>query len=84
VIDPWTGEPATTDLASVTVVARSGWLAEAHATAAILAGSEGVVDYLDRHELTGLAVTADDRVLATDDLAALRPEPATGTLGGPR
>lgn len=72
IIDPWTGAPSATDLSSVTVVARSGWLAEAHATAAMLAGSEQVIDYLDRHELSGLAVAADDRVLATDDLAELR------------
>ena len=87
VIDPWTGSPSTTDLSSVTVVARSGWLAEAHATAAILSGSRHVVDYLDRHELSGLAVTTDDRVLATGDLAELRtelrPELATISVGGP-
>ena len=71
VIDPWTGRPSTTDLSSVTVVARSGWLAEVHATAAILAGSAEVIEYLDRHELSGLAVTDDHRVLATVDLAEL-------------
>ena len=49
-IDPWTDDVSTTDLASVTVVARSGWLAEAHATAAILAGSDHVIDHLDRHQ----------------------------------
>lgn len=75
VIDPWTGSPSTTDLSSVTVVARSGWLAEAHATAAILSGSEHVIDYLDRHELSGLAVAADGRVLATEDLSELCSEP---------
>jgi thiamine biosynthesis lipoprotein len=87
VIDPWTGSPSTTDLSSVTVVARSGWLAEVHATAAMLAGSRQVIDYLDRHELSGLAVTDDDRVLATDDLAGLRarpgPELTTVSLGAP-
>lgn len=83
VIDPWTGSPSTTDLSSVTVVARSGWLAEAHATAAILAGSEHVIDYLVRHELSGLAVTANERVLTTDDLAELRSELTTISAGGP-
>jgi len=82
VIDPWTGEPSTTDLSSVTVFARSGWLAEAHATAAILAGSSQVVEYLDRHELSGLAVADDDLVLATDDLAELRSEPASASMTG--
>ncbi len=82
VIDPWTSSPSTTDLSAVTVVARSGWLAEAHATAAILSGSRHVIDYLDRHELSGLAVTADNRVLATEDLVELRCELATVCLGG--
>jgi thiamine biosynthesis lipoprotein len=70
-IDPWTGAVSNTDLASVTVIARSGWLAEAHATAAILAGSESVIDHLDRHELTGVAVTTDGDVLTTHDVAGL-------------
>jgi thiamine biosynthesis lipoprotein len=82
VIDPWTCSPSSTDLSSVTVVARSGWLAEAHATAGILSGSADVIDYLDRHELSGLAVTSDDQVLATDDLADLGSELATLSTGG--
>lgn len=84
VIDPWTGTTSTTDLAAVTIVARSGWLAEAHATAALLAGSTHVIDHLDRHELSGLAVTVDGRVLATDDLTAFDREPAiASTMGDP-
>ncbi len=83
VIDPWTGTPSATDLSSVTVVARSGWLAEAHATAAILAGSCDVIDYFDRHHLSGLAVAGDDRVLATDDLVDLRSERSIVSPGGP-
>ena len=82
IIDPWTGAPSTTDLTTATVIARSGWLAEAHATAAILAGSAHVIDYLDRHELSGLAVTADNRVLATDDLSDLRHEGANTPMMG--
>lgn len=70
-IDPWTRAVSNTDLASVTVVARTGWLAEAHATAAILAGSESVIDHLDRHQLTGAAVTTDGEVLTTPDVAGL-------------
>lgn len=72
VIDPWTGEPSTTDLATVTVIARAGWLAEAHATEGLLAGSEHVIDTLDRHGLSGVAIARDGRVLTTDDLADLR------------
>jgi thiamine biosynthesis lipoprotein len=68
VIDPWSSAPSTTDLSSVTVVARSGWLAEAHATAALLAGSAGAIDYAGRHDLSALAVANDGRILATADL----------------
>ena len=37
-------QSASTDLAAVTVFARAGWEAEAHATAALLAGSRGALD----------------------------------------
>jgi thiamine biosynthesis lipoprotein len=82
VIDPWTGAPSTTDLWSVTVVARSGWLAEAHATAALLAGTDHVIDYLDGNMLSGVAVADDGRVLATADLSRLErsPAPNSGAL----
>ena len=48
VIDPATGADSHTDLASVTVIAGAGWLAEAHATAALLCGSHDVLAYLSR------------------------------------
>lgn len=76
VIDPWTGAPSATDLWSVTVVARSGWLAEAHATAALLAGSDHVIDYLDSNLLSGVAVVDDGRVLTTEDLSQLERSPS--------
>ncbi len=57
VIDPVSGECATTDLAAVTVFARAGWEAEVHATAALLCGSERALAYLERHELDGIATT---------------------------
>jgi thiamine biosynthesis lipoprotein len=59
VIDPATQTSAATDLAAVTVIARAGWEAEVHATAALLCGSDGVLDYLDLHSLAGLATTRD-------------------------
>jgi thiamine biosynthesis lipoprotein len=77
-IDPVAGGPATTDLASVTVIARSGWLAEAHATAALLSGSANVIDYLDGHELTGIAVPLDGPPLVTPDLNSLHLVARTG------
>jgi thiamine biosynthesis lipoprotein len=71
VIDPVRSWPSTTDLASVSVVARSGWLAEVHATAALLCGSDHAVDYLDDHGLSGVAVTTSGAVFTTSDLELL-------------
>ena len=71
-VDPRLAAQSTTDLATVTVIARSGWIAEAHATAALLAGSGGAIDHLDRHGLTGLAVGLDGSLQSTADLAVTR------------
>ena len=67
-IDPRRAEQSSTDLAAVTVVARSGWLAEAHATSALFSGTHDVLGYLDDHELSGIAVALDGTVLSTADL----------------
>ena len=68
VIDPATQACATTDLAAVTVIARAGWEAEAHATAALLSGSERALDYLERHELDGIVTTLDGSTRMTPAL----------------
>ena len=67
-IDPHTRTSATTDLAAVTVIARAGWEAEAHATAALLGGSERVLDYLTRSGLEGVAATLDGTTMTTPAL----------------
>lgn len=74
VIDPALAAQSTTDLASVTVVAPTGWLAEVHATAALISGSHGVLRYLDEHELSGVVVHDHGHASATADLD-LRPHP---------
>jgi thiamine biosynthesis lipoprotein len=85
IIDPVAGSPSTTDLAAVTVIARSGWLAEAHATTALLSGSAHVIDYLDRHELTAIAVPGDGPPLVTADLKSVHlVAPSTWTMSGVR
>ncbi len=68
VIDPATGTTSQTDLAAVTVVANAGWLAEAHATAALLRGSSEAIRYLQSRGLSGLAVTHDGEVTSTLDI----------------
>jgi thiamine biosynthesis lipoprotein len=74
VIDPATGTTSRTDLAAVTVVAKAAWLAEAHATAALLRGSSEAISYLHARGLSGLAVSHDGEVTSTLDI---RIEPAT-------
>jgi FAD:protein FMN transferase len=70
VIDPSTGASASTDLAAVTVFARAGWEAEAHATAALLAGSRGALDYLDQTGLQGIVTTLAGVTTSTPGLAS--------------
>ena len=70
-IDPGTGLCSTTDLTAVTVIARAGWLAEVHATAALAAGSDHAIAYLDGHGLSGIAVALNgtgEQVWTTRDL----------------
>lgn len=68
VIDPRTGAPSATDLATVTVVAPRAWLAEAHATGALLGGSGQVLTYAREHRLEALAVDMEGRGFATGGL----------------
>lgn len=67
-LDPLTHTCATTDLATVTVIARAGWEAEAHATAALLCGSERALDYLGMHGLEGVAMTLEGTTLTSPAL----------------
>ena len=68
-IDPVTRRPSATDLATATVVAPTGWLAEVHATAALAFGADRFVRYLVGHGLDGVACTVDGSVLSTEGLA---------------
>jgi thiamine biosynthesis lipoprotein len=68
VIDPRSGECATTDLSAVTVFARAGWEAEVHATAALLSGADKALAYLERHDLDGIMTTLGGTTTATPAL----------------
>ena len=72
VIDPRTGSCSATDLAAVTVVAKAGWEAETHATAALLGGAYRALDYLESHDLDGVAVTLDGTTLISPALDGTR------------
>jgi thiamine biosynthesis lipoprotein len=71
-IDPSTGEPARSGLASVTVLAAEAWRAEVLAKAAFVAGAdEGARLVLDAGA-TGLLVTDAGDVVELEGLAAFR------------
>jgi thiamine biosynthesis lipoprotein len=72
-IDPRTGEPADSGLASVTVVAGEAWRAEVLAKAAFVAGRDEGRLLVERAGATGLFVTDDGDVEELDGLGRFRP-----------
>ncbi|NNF55372.1 MAG: FAD:protein FMN transferase [Acidimicrobiales bacterium] len=72
-IDPTTEAVAQPDLVAVTIFAPAGWLAEAHATAAILGGADRFASYTDWFGLQGVAVTAEGHLIETPAFGDLRP-----------
>jgi thiamine biosynthesis lipoprotein len=67
-IDPATGSPASTSVASSTVIAGQAWFAEVLAKAAFLAGIEEGPALLRRSDAEGLLVTENGTDIASDDL----------------
>ena len=72
-IDPRTGRPAASGLASVTVVAGDAWRAEVLAKAAFVAGPADGGAVITGAGATGLLVHDDGRVVELEGLAAFRP-----------
>ncbi len=70
-IDPFTGSPAVSDGLTCTVWAREAAVAEAWATATLVAGSEKGLDALLDHDLAGLYITQDGRILVTPPMDQL-------------
>jgi thiamine biosynthesis lipoprotein len=73
IIDPRTGAPAESGLASVTVVAGEAWWAEVLAKAAFVAGVDGGAALVEDAGATGLLVTDDGDVVELDGLGGFRP-----------
>ncbi|MEM8747825.1 MAG: FAD:protein FMN transferase [Actinomycetota bacterium] len=69
-IDPATGLPAQTDLASVSVVGTELWWAEVVAKVAVMAGANGARELLDRHALAGVLVHVDGFVEAVNGVGS--------------
>jgi thiamine biosynthesis lipoprotein len=61
-IDPRTGRPCESDVASVSVVADEGWRAEALSKAALLVGVERALPLLAANAATGLVVDWQGRI----------------------
>ena len=72
-IDPRTGEPAESGLASVTIVAGEAWRAEVLAKAAFVAGIDDGRALIEASGTTGLLVADDGQVLELDGLTRFRP-----------
>jgi thiamine biosynthesis lipoprotein len=71
-LDPRTGVPADTGVASVTVIAGDAWRAEVLAKAALLAGAEKGAALVTDAGATGLVVTDDGLVVELLGLDAFR------------
>ena len=72
-IDPRTGEPAHSGLASVTVISGEAWRAEVLAKAAFVAGAQEGAALVEESGGTGLFVTDDGEVLELVGLDGFRP-----------
>jgi thiamine biosynthesis lipoprotein len=72
-IDPATGTPAASGLASVTVVAGEAWRAEVLAKAAFVAGADDGARLVTAAGATGLLVTDEGDVVELDGLERFRP-----------
>ena len=71
-VDPRTGLPGGSGVASVTVIAGDAWCAEVLAKAAFLAGPVEGGQLVTDAGATGLLVTDDGAVLELDGLSAFR------------
>lgn len=71
VIDPTTGRPARTGVATATVIAMRAVDAEILATAALLTGDRAGIDLLAMHDASGLIIDDDGNRHATADLQDL-------------
>lgn len=66
ILSPWTGLPADSDLASVTIVTESSMDADAWATACIVLGSEKALELTHEYGYPAVLILRDGTVLLND------------------
>lgn len=70
IIDPATGHPAETGLASVTVITEEGCLCDALSTSFFVMGADRAVEYWRQHQnFDMLLITEDGEIFLTDGIA---------------
>lgn len=67
-LDPYTGSPAESDLAAVTVVSSDGFLSDAMSSILYMQGMEAVKAHLNESDYSVIAVGRDGKVVLSDDL----------------
>lgn len=73
IIDTKTGEPAETDLLSVTVIGEDGALCDAFSTALFSMGKEKAVKFAKEHnDFEYIFITEDKEIIATEGVSALK------------
>ena len=66
ILDPATGYPAQTDLASVSVINNDGTLADALSTALFVMGSAGAETFCTEHGIKAVLLTSDGEISYLD------------------
>ncbi len=72
VINPSTGMHSSSEIATVTVFAPTGWEAEVHATALIINGLAEFENYTTQHQLEAILVSSQGETIMTPSLRPLQ------------
>ncbi len=68
-IDPFSGQPAETDVITTTVLAREATTAEAWATAALIGGTTNGMAHLIAHQFAAAMITRTNKLILTPAMA---------------
>lgn len=71
IIDPRTGRSAKTDLLTVSVVDKDAWVAEAWATATLVAGLDEGFSMLEENDIAAVLIDQNEEVFVTSEMEPL-------------